>query len=243
MLSWPENTGRILLDEVDSTMSEAARRAPELTRPTWIMTRHQTKGRGRRGKAWENPTGNFAATFVFRPNCPPAEAALRSFSAANALFEALAMFTDRALLAQKWPNDVLLDGGKVAGILLESSGTQAGVDWLSIGFGVNLVSAPKDVPDAAFAPVSLGAEAPSCEEFLSILATNMATEERLFATLGFAPIRTRWLREAAKLGEEITARTSRGDHSGIFEAVDEDGQLVLRTASGPVSIPAGDVFF
>lgn len=246
MLSWPENTGRIILDEVDSTMSEAARRAPELTQPTWIMAYHQTAARGRRGKTWVNPKGNFAATFVFRPKGTAAEAALRSFSAANALFEALALFVDRDRLSQKWPNDVLLEGGKVAGILLESSGTQAGIDWLAIGFGVNLTTRPEDVPDAAFPPVCLGDaidDVPSPDALLALLALNMATEERLFATLGFEPIRTRWLREAARLGEEITARTGKDEVTGVFETVDEAGQLVLRTPKGQVAIPAGDVFF
>lgn len=246
MLGWPEGTDRIILDEVDSTMSEAARRAADLTKPTWIMARHQTDARGRRGKTWENPKGNFAATFFFRPKGSAAEAALRSFSAANALFEALALFTDRNRLAQKWPNDVLLGGGKVAGILLESSGSQSGLDWLSVGFGVNLTHVPEAVEDAAFPPVCLkdeGGEVPSVDALLSLLALNMATEERLFAALGFEPIRTRWLREAARLGETITARTAKDEVTGVFETIDEAGQLVLRTPKGQVAIPAGDVFF
>lgn len=246
MLSWPENTDRIILDEVDSTMSEAARLVPDLKRPAWIMAHHQTAGRGRRGKTWVHPKGNFAATFVFRPNGTAAEAALRSFSAANALFEALALFVDRDRLAQKWPNDVLLDGGKVAGILLESSGTQTGIDWLAIGFGVNLTHSPKAVTDAAFAPICLAetdADVPDADELLALLALNMATEERLFAAMGFAPIRARWLRQAAKLGEEITARTAKGEITGRFETIDATGQLVLSGPNGQVAIPAGDVFF
>ena len=246
MLSWPENTDRIILDEVDSTMSEAARLAPDLKRPTWIMAYHQTAARGRRGKTWVHPTGNFAATFVFRPEGTAAEAALRSFSAANALFEALALFADRDHLAQKWPNDVLLNGGKVAGILLESSGTQTGIDWLSIGFGVNLTHAPEAVKDAAFTPVCLAdmkVGVPDAHELLALLALNMATEERLFRAMGFASIRNRWLRQAAKLGDNITARTATGEITGRFETIDDAGQLVLSTPNGQVAIPAGDVFF
>ncbi len=243
---WPEGTDRIVLDEVDSTMAEAARRASGLYRPTWIMARHQTKARGRRGKTWENPEGNLAATYVFRPEVAAASAALRSFSAANALFEALALHVDRTRLSNKWPNDVLLDGGKIAGILLESTGTQAGLDWLAIGIGVNLASHPLDVRDAAFPPISLkeatGKDV-TPEELLSVLAVNMETEEKLFSELGFAPIRERWLRHAARLGEVITARTAKGEITGRFETVDEDGQLVLRGPTGQVAIPAGDVFF
>ena len=90
-LPWPERTGRIILDETDSTMAEAARRVATLSRPTWIMARHQTAGRGRRGRTWANPGGNFAATYVLKPGGNAASAALRSFMAANALFEALAL--------------------------------------------------------------------------------------------------------------------------------------------------------
>ena len=227
-------------------MAEAARRAPTLDRPTWIMALHQTESRGRRGRVWHNPPGNFAATFVMRPGGNPAAAALRSFMAANALFEALAMYVERTKLALKWPNDVLLNGGKVAGILLESTGRGGTVDWLAIGIGVNLREAPPRASGGDFPPVSLvgeGGEATDGHEFLSVLASNMATEERIFGELGFGPIREKWLRRAARLGEVITARTAKDEITGVFDTVDEAGQLVLKTAKGRVAIPAADVYF
>ena len=245
-LPWPEGTGRIILDEVDSTMAEAARRMGALDRPTWIMARRQTAARGRRGRVWTNPDGNFAATFVIRPGGNAASAALRSFMAANAVYEALALKIDRDRLAVKWPNDVLLNGGKVAGILLESSGRAGAVEWLSIGIGVNLEAVPGEVSDAAFPPVSLageGGEPVDQDEMLSMLASNMATEERIFSELGFGPIRESWLRKAARLGEVITARTARDTFTGTFETVDEAGQLVLQTPKGRMTIPAADVYF
>ena len=245
-LPWPEGTGRIILDEVDSTMAEAARRMGALDRPTWIMARRQTAARGRRGRVWTNPDGNFAATFVIRPGGNAASAALRSFMAANAVYEALALRIDRDRLAVKWPNDVLLNGGKVAGILLESSGRAGAVEWLSIGIGVNLEAVPGEVSDAAFPPVSLageGGEPVDQDEMLSMLASNMATEERIFSELGFGPIRESWLRKAARLGEVITARTALDEFTGTFETVDEAGQLVLQTSKGRMTIPAADVYF
>lgn len=226
-------------------MAEAARRAPELTRPTWIMARRQTAARGRQGRPWINPEGNLAATLLMRPEGGPADAALRSFMAANALFEALALHVDRDNLAVKWPNDVLLAGGKVAGILLESMGSARGVDWLAIGVGVNLAGVPEGVKNAAFPPTSLaqhGARV-SPEDFLETLAVNFATEEAIFAKLGFAKIRDEWLKRAAKLGEVITARTSRDEFTGTFESIDETGNLILRTAKGVAVIAAADVYF
>ncbi|MBT8424173.1 MAG: biotin--[acetyl-CoA-carboxylase] ligase [Boseongicola sp.] len=246
MLPWPSGTGRIVLDEVDSTMAEAARRAPTLDRPTWIMAHRQTAARGRRGRHWENPEGNFAATYVMRPGGNPASAALRTFMAANALLEALAMKIDRDRLTLKWPNDVLLNGGKVAGILLEATGQGQNIDWLSIGIGVNLVDVPRGVRDAAFPPVSLageGGQPCDVDDLLSMLASNIETEERIFRELGFGPIREHWLKKAARLGEVITARTARDEITGTFETVDEAGQLVLMTPKGPVKIPAADVYF
>lgn len=245
LLPWPERTGRIVLKSCDSTMAEAARRAPTLDRPTWIMAAEQTAARGRRGAVWKHGHGNFAATYVLRPGGSPATAALRSFAAANALFETLAMFTDRTRLSLKWPNDVLLNGGKVAGILLESTGQGGRVDWLSIGFGVNLRHAPA-IRDAAFPPVSLageGAEVPDLDTMLSFLASAMATQERIFTDLGFGPIRETWLRQAARLGEVITATTPQGETTGRFETIDEAGRLVLATPHGRKTISAAEVHF
>jgi BirA family biotin operon repressor/biotin-[acetyl-CoA-carboxylase] ligase len=228
-------------------MSEAARIGPGLAGPEWIMARRQTKGRGRRGRAWHDPEGNFAATLVMRPSEPPAEVALRSFVAALALYDALVAVTGRSeALALKWPNDVLLNGGKVAGILLESAGTGAGLSHFAIGIGVNLAHAPDAVEPGAVAPVSLagacGVEI-GAEAFLDVLAAAYAERERRFRDFGFAPIREAWLARAARLGEVIVARTVRDEIKGRFETVDEQGNLVLSTADGRVAIAAADVFF
>lgn len=228
-------------------MAEARRRlAHDLPRPTWVFARHQTAARGRLGRQWESPRGNFSATLVMRPEGSPAAAALRSFLAANAVFEALAMHANRDALALKWPNDILLNDGKVAGILLESAGLRGSVDWLSIGIGVNLIHSPAGLRNAPFPPVSLLEETGArvdAREFLFTLADCYATEERILERLGFQPIRERWLERAAKLGEIITARTGREEITGRFETVDEIGQLVLTTGKGRVRIPAADVYF
>ncbi|KAA9010672.1 biotin--[acetyl-CoA-carboxylase] ligase [Histidinibacterium aquaticum] len=234
-----------MLDECRSTMEEAARLAPEIARPTWVLAHRQTGARGRRGRAWAMAAGNFAATLVMKPACTAPEAARRSFLAANALFETLAIYVDRDALSLKWPNDVLLHEGKVAGILLESGGAPY-VDWLTIGIGVNLVDAPADEPDMAFRPVSLfdqGGERVEPEEFLTVLASNYATQEGILEALGFDRVREEWLEHAARLGEVITARTGREDVTGTFETVDSEGNLVLVTPDGPRAIPAADIYF
>ncbi len=237
------------MQEVDSTLNEAARLAPTSPGPVWIMAHHQTAARGRRGRAWANPKGNLAATLLMRPQGNPEQAALRSFVAALALFDACVAVTGRADgLSLKWPNDVLLNGGKLAGILLESTGKGGGVSYLSIGIGVNLSEAPPAyaVEQSAVRPVSLLSETGAAvlpEDFLTELAAAYAQYETQFVTYGFEPIRTAWLSRAARLGEVITARTSTSETVGTFETVDSGGNLVLKTAKGRVSIPAADVYF
>ena len=238
-----------MLAQVDSTNAEAMRLAPTLTGPEWIFAHRQTAARGRRGRVWAHPEGNFSATLVLMPQEDAAIVALRSYVAALALHETFAtLLGPAASIAVKWPNDVLLNGGKVAGILLEASGQGRRTDRLLIGIGVNLAAAPapEAVEAGATRPVSLAGEtglAITPEDFLDPLAAAYAQWETIFRTQGFAPIRTAWLARAARLGQEITARTGTSETRGTFETVDLDGQLVLKTAKGRVTIAAADVYF
>ncbi len=247
MNGWPDGYGRRVLDEVDSTMAEAARIAPDLAGPEWILARRQVAGRGRRGRAWRDPQGNFAATLVMQPDEAPGQVALRSFVAALALFDACVAVTGRPDgFALKWPNDVLLNGGKLAGILLESSGQGGAISHLAIGIGVNLSHVPEAVEQGAVRPVSLRGETGVVidpEDFLEVLAGAFAKREAAFRAHGFKPVREAWLARAARLGEVITARTVRDEVTGKFETVDETGNLVLSTPKGRVAIAAADIFF
>ena len=246
--TWPTGYDRCVLDEVDSTLDEARRRAADTVGPEWILAFRQTAARGRRGRPWASPRGNFAATLLMRPAEPPQHAALRSFVAALALYDALSDVSGRSeSFAMKWPNDVLLNGGKVAGILLESAGRTGGELQLSIGIGVNLIAAPsvEEVEPGALRPVSLLSEcgvSVTPEEFLTHLAARYALHEDRFVTFGFDPIRRAWLDRAAHLGEIITARVGPEQHRGRFADVDKDGQLVLETRDGRKTFPAADVF-
>jgi BirA family biotin operon repressor/biotin-[acetyl-CoA-carboxylase] ligase len=229
-------------------MTEAAHMAASITSPTWIMAHQQTDGRGRRGRAWLTPKGNLTATLVFEPHCTPAQAAQRSFLAANALYNALAIYVPSEKLSLKWPNDVLLNGGKVAGILLESLVVQGQMWGVAVGIGVNLIAAPDmtQVEDGAVYPVSVKVESGvdvTPDGFLKHLAPAFAQWDLQLTTYGFAPIRTAWLARAARLGETITARLPNENVTGRFDTVDENGYLVLNTAKGPRNIAAADVFF
>ncbi|WP_299927352.1 biotin--[acetyl-CoA-carboxylase] ligase [uncultured Pelagimonas sp.] len=246
-MAWPDGYGKRVLAEVDSTNAEAARIAKDLAGPEWILGLKQTAARGRRGRAWVNPLGNFSATLVLRPTETPDVVALRSFVTALALYDAFEALTGTSAgLALKWPNDVLLNGGKVAGILLEGIGGPGG--HLAIGIGINLIAAPDaaQVESGAVAPVSLLAETGkrvSPEMMLAALAKAYAAREASFVTYGFAPIRQAWMDRAARLGEVVTARLANHEVTGTFEEVDAQGNLVLKTAKGREEIAAADVFF
>ncbi|MEM7487869.1 MAG: biotin--[acetyl-CoA-carboxylase] ligase [Pseudomonadota bacterium] len=241
MAAWPDGVERILLDETDSTSAEAARRAP--AHPTWILAHRQTAAHGRRGRAWSMPPGNFAASLAWRPGGDPAQHALRSFVASLALHDALTGLGVRGL-SLKWPNDVLLEGRKLAGILLESPGD----GLLVLGIGLNLIAAPTpdQVEPGATLPVSL-LEATGLrltpEALLDALAPAFAAREAQLRTHGFDPIRTVWLAQAARRGETIIARTMTDRLTGTFDDVDAHGHLILGTPQGPRAIPAADIFF
>jgi BirA family transcriptional regulator, biotin operon repressor / biotin---[acetyl-CoA-carboxylase] ligase len=236
------------LDEVDSTNAEALRRADGINGATWIFAHRQTAARGRRGRVWVTDPGNFAATLLIRPDCPPREAAQYSFVAALALRDALAEFADPSAIGLKWPNDVLLNSGKVAGILLETTGVSGRIGSLAIGIGVNLSSAPNTahVEQGATAPVSLwgetGAEI-TPRAFLNLLAVAFAALDQFRARHGFQGIRDLWLAGAVRRGETITARTMTESVEGVFQTIDDTGALVLITPAGRRAIPAADVFF
>ena len=130
-------------DEIDSTNEEARRLGDRGEQgPVWIVAARQTAGRGRRGRAWESPSGNFMGTLYLTPHCGPREAGELSFVAALAVHDAVSSLLPpplRPALRLKWPNDLLHERAKLAGILLESSGVAgAEVAWVAIGMGINL---------------------------------------------------------------------------------------------------------
>ena len=232
-------------DEIDSTNEEARRRAAIGERgPLWITARRQTAGRGRRGRAWDSPDGNLMATLLIAPGVSAPEAARLSFVAALAVHDLVSAHA-RAPVRVKWPNDVLVDGKKIAGILLESSG-QEGVDllpWLAVGIGINLAHAPAE---AAYPATFLGehGQPPSPDEALAELAEAWETRFRAWRVSGFAAIREAWLAVAAGLGTEIEVRLPAETLRGRFETLMPDGALSLLLPNGTRrAITAGEVFF
>ena len=235
----------VVLDEIDSTNAEARRRAEAgEAGPLWLVGLRQTAGRGRRGRAWETGEGNLADTLLFRTDKPPAEAAQVSFVAALAVADLLARCVPNHLISLKWPNDPLLGGLKVSGILVESGASPLGGLWLAVGVGVNLKRKPIDAERPATAIATYLETPPSPQEAAEVLAEAFERWLRTWDVLGFPAIADAWTARAHGLGEPCVARLGHETVEGVAEALDADGALRLRLADGSLRrITAGDVFF
>jgi BirA family biotin operon repressor/biotin-[acetyl-CoA-carboxylase] ligase len=211
---------------------------------TIVWARTQTSGRGRRGRAWQDLPGNLAASLILRPDCPPAAAAQLGFVAALALGETvLAHLPAGVRLAYKWPNDVLLNGGKVAGILLESETAPTGaVAFVVLGIGVNIAGHPEGTDYPATSLGEAGCLGLSAPMVLEGIARYLLLWRDRWRVEGFAPVRTAWLERSAGLGEAISVRLGERRLAGRFAGLGEDGSLLLETGEGRRRIAAGDMF-
>lgn len=244
--AWPAGYLLRHLEEVDSTNEEACRLAlAGASAPLWILADRQTRGRGRRGREWQAPAGNLTATLLLRPDKPLAQCAQLSFVAALATGAMVAACLPSAAVNLKWPNDVLAGGRKIAGILLESAGSDAArPDWVAVGIGVNLETHPTDTEFPATSLGALGAEIPEPSGALASLAVQWSRWYDIWTERGFAPVRDAWLARAAGLGTRIRARLAGGETQGMFEGIDESGALLLRESAARLrAISAGEVFF
>ncbi len=214
----------------------------------WILADRQTAGRGRVGRNWSSPPGNHYATLLLIDPCERRHAPQLGFVAGVALARALVAVAGPGRgLAIKWPNDILCDGAKLAGILVEG-GTHPGSVRdrgfsAALGFGVNCASHPTDLSYPA--------------THLGVIAGGAGTRDAMFAALSgtlaetlvqwdrgrnFAGIRRAWLDHALPPGVSLAVMRQGARHVGTFQTVDDDGRLILETGSGCLTVEAGDVF-
>lgn len=234
----------IAFESLDSTNDEAKRRALNgETGPLWIMAKTQTKGRGRRNRAWVSEPGNLYTTGLFHLTSTPAEAANLSFAAALAVGDVCARFVNGRQIGLKWPNDVLVDGRKITGILLESGAHKDGGIWLAVGIGINIAHHPEasDRPATSLAQFGLKLEP---EQVMVVLAERFEYWKRKWTHDGFSAIRQAWLARAHGLGAPCLARLEGEELSGVFADLGPSGELRLDLNDGQRRyISAGDVFF
>ncbi|WDR03211.1 biotin--[acetyl-CoA-carboxylase] ligase [Devosia algicola] len=250
-------------DAVGSTNSEA------LTAATggdaggiWFAALQQTAGRGRRGRQWSTPHGNLAATLLIIPDADPAAAATLGFVAGVSLNRALGQLlpatdirigidgadgighSQGARIALKWPNDVLADGAKLAGILLEAQKLDDGRHAIAIGFGVNAVAAPDGLPYPATSLTELGV-ARSAQQIFESLSDCWVDVFGLWADgHGIAAVLDYWRQAAAGIGAPVSVNQNGQIVRGIFETIDDAGRLIVRADNDArIAITAGDVHF
>ena len=232
----PDGWTLVALPSVGSTNDEAQLLAEGGAREgTVVWAREQTGGRGRRGRPWASPPGNLYTSTILRPHCAAMRAAELGFAAALAVAD---MVPAGRSLRLKWPNDVLVDGGKVAGILLESAVASDGtVQHVVAGIGVNVEFAPQ-LPDMRYPGAVLGG---SVEAALSALTACLARRLRQWRRAGFAAVRADWLERAGPLGVEVDVRLGKELVRGRFAGLDGDGGLLLETPAGPRKIVSGEL--
>ncbi|UJW86085.1 biotin--[acetyl-CoA-carboxylase] ligase [Devosia sp. SL43] len=248
-------------DTIGSTNSEAlAAAAAGDHGGLWFAARQQTAGRGRRGRQWESPHGNLAATLLMVPEADPTLAATLGFVAGVSLNRALSAILPGGIvkigidgadgvggnsrIALKWPNDVLADGAKLAGILLEASKLPDGRHAIAIGFGVNAVAAPQGLPYPATSLVDLGV-ARDAEAVFEALSDAWVDTFGLWADgRGIGDVLKHWRAAAAGIGAPVAVNQNGDVLRGIFETIDDEGRLIVRADDNRrIAITAGDVHF
>ena len=233
-------------ESLDSTNEEARRLAQSgEVQKIWIVADEQTAGRGRRGRVWVSPKGNLMTSLYLPGPFAPEIAGQLSFVAGLAIYDAVAkLIGDDSLLGLKWPNDLLLNGAKIAGILLEASASaDRDVQTIAIGIGVNLKHHPLDTPYPATSLETM-CDVPAPIQVLELLAACFDRHLASWRLHGFLPTRNLWVQRAYGIGGEITARMEASEISGIFEGISEDGNLQLRLPNGALeTISAGDIYF
>ena len=228
----------------------------------WFAARQQTAGRGRRGRQWASPHGNLAATLLIVPDVDPTLAATLGFVAGVSLNRALSSILPNGIvklgidgadgltggrnarIALKWPNDVLADGAKLAGILLEAQKLNDGRHAIAIGFGVNAVAAPQGLPYPATSLVDLGVTR-SAEDVFEALSDAWVDMFALWQDgRGIADVLTHWRAAAAGIGAPVAINQNGATVRGIFETIDDAGRLIVRADDDSrIAITAGDVHF
>ena len=240
------STYRLLRYEtVGSTNDEAKRLARDGAEGgTLVWALEQTAGRGRHGRVWVSPRGNLYISVILRPRCPVGRAAQLGFVAALAVGDALAtIFPRLERLSYKWPNDVLADGRKLAGILLESELYEGQVpEFVVVGIGINLVSSPPDPEFPATSIAEQGLEPVSAADALWEFARHFQAWVRRWREEGFAPVRAAWRARALSLGEPIRVRLEAATLRGRFLDIDQHGALLLEVAGELRHISAGEIF-
>ncbi|MDU5140609.1 MAG: biotin--[acetyl-CoA-carboxylase] ligase [Paenibacillus dendritiformis] len=238
-----------ILEKTESTQNEAAAWAKEgVPEGAVVLAEEQTGGRGRQGHVWHSPAGKGVwMSIVLRPRIPLPYTPHLTLLSAVAMFRAMKKLTS-APLGIKWPNDILADGKKVAGILLESAAEDERLLYViaGIGISVNLEAAdfPEELQDRATSLKIVTGQEIDRASLVAACLQELEQLYRLYEEEGFGPIRTLWEAQSITLGRRMTVETPQGPLEGVAVGLDESGALLLRDKTGAVQkVFSGDVHF
>ena len=235
----------VAFDALGSTNDEALARAlAGDPGKLWIVARSQSRGRGRVGRSWSSPVGNLYASLLLVDPAEARHAPELGFVAGLALARAVVEIADvRDSVRIKWPNDLVHDGAKFAGVLVEGTQLSAGAFACVLGFGVNCGSHPAGLDYRTTDLGSFASSPRSTAELFKALSSHVVEALALWDRgRNFAGLRESWLAVALPRGSPLTVKTSLSRTDGSFETIDTRGRLVLSTAAGPITVDAADVF-
>lgn len=245
----PSGYRLLRLESVDSTNAEARRRAEAgEPGPLWIWSARQSAGRGRSGRSWQSQPGNLFASLLIGLSCSLRTAGQLALLAGVVAYDTIAELLPeeaRSELLLKWPNDVLLQGGKIAGVLLESaSDVTTNRSKVVIGTGLNLCSHPEGLEQLATSLSVHGGTATPAAAFETLAATTDSWLTRWGEGASFQAVRRAWLDRAGPTGRPLRVRLHDEEAEGTFAGLDSGGALRLLMSDGAERrVAAGDVFF
>lgn len=235
-------------DLIDSAMSEAHRliESDQAIHGQLLLAHEQTNGRGRLKRQWVSSKGNFMGSLILQLTEPLAKLSELSFVTALAVGETIkSLIPNDNIICYKWPNDVLVNQYKIAGILLEAlEANRLNFTWLIIGIGINIKSFPPNTQTPATCLNEFSKANIDYEQVQLRLCSRFQTYFQIWKEQGFSPIRQLWLKNAASHGKMINILNGSETLTGKFIDLDSQGRLVIETKSGEIiNILAGDVFF
>lgn len=240
------NIDIVRFEEIDSTNEEAKRliRSGKVTKKTVLISKSQSLGHGRYGRNWVSKKGNLYTSIITKLDCSLDKAAHYSFIASVTVGDVVKEIIPADYeIEYKWPNDVLVNGAKVSGILLESLKDESSNYWLVIGVGVNINNCPEISEKTVVNLSSCVGSNLNVDNFFDKFINNFESKENLWKNKGFSCIRTAWLKNAHRLGDEITVNLSNKKFKGNFEGINDNGELEINVQGKKHYISSGEVFF
>ena len=231
----------LFFEEVDSTNNKAKQIALEEKEGAVVISEMQTSGRGRRGREWQSPKGGIYISFILKPNISPERAPQLTLVSSLALVETLNSMNDKLNAKIKWPNDVLISGKKISGILTELSADMEKINYIVVGVGVNINTDINNLPETATSLKLEMEEDVSVKLFLKSFLEHYDSIYQEYLDGGINQIIERWKDNSDTLGKNVKIIGINETYEGLAKDIDENGALILKTKEKEIKVYSGDV--